>query len=209
MKVTAVIEGKEHLLAGLQNMQIRADRKRDLFADAGHYMTFTGVPLNFREHGPGWPPVRRGGSPLIDTQRLRQSISYVASNQDVVIGSRLPYAGIHNRGGTVRPRKGKYLAIPLVPPLNPTEGREGNPRKFPNTFVKRSKAGNLLIFRRNGKGIEPIFLLVTSSRIKRRPYLIWKRENLEIIARRWATYVGDGGLALPATGGSTDMGEKR
>jgi len=222
VKLTATIEGKEELLASLKAMQVRAEKKLDLFADAGHYMTFTAVPMNFRQHGPGWPSVRRGGSPLIDTGRLRNSISYTANSRDVVIGSRLAQAGIHNRGGEVRPRAGKFLAIPLVPPLTLTEARTKGPRDFHSTFVRAAKGiagGKLIVFQRmwktaskasSMKGIRAIFLLLKVTRIKRRPYLVWKPDNLRTIGRRWATYIGRGKEAVvPASGGSTDMGGKR
>jgi hypothetical protein len=68
------------------------------------------------------------------------------------------YAMIQDKGGTVT-AKGKYLTIPF-------KGVKGNARSFDNTFVSKSKAGNLIIFQNLGKGkIKPLFALKHSVTI--------------------------------------------
>lgn len=76
------------------------------------------------------------------------------------ISSDVPYAGIQETGGVIKPKTAKYLAIPLPAALN-NAGiplRDG-PRSWPNTFVARSKAGNLLIFQKLGTSIIPLYVL--------------------------------------------------
>ena len=46
---------------------------------------------------------------LTDTARLRDSIDYAATPTKVMVGSNLPYARIHQYGGTIRPKKAKRL----------------------------------------------------------------------------------------------------
>lgn len=93
--------------------------------------------------------------------------------------------GIHEEGGVIRPSRSKYLTIPLPSALD----RRGVPlkksaRDWPDTFVIRSKRGNLLIVqKRKGGGITPLYLLKSSVRIK-------ARLGLE---RTWTDYV-DGRL---------------
>lgn len=71
----------------------------------------------------GWPRAfRRGGQPLLDTRRLSSSIAYRASSQGVAIGTNVEYARILNRGGTIHP-KGRFLLLPLSPPLSRSEVR--------------------------------------------------------------------------------------
>lgn len=76
---------------------------------------------------------------------------------------------IHETGGVVRPKTAKYLAVPLKAALksNGTPKRR-KPRDWPNTFVIESKRGNLLICRRVGKEIEPLYVLLKSARIPAR-----------------------------------------
>ena len=63
--------------------------------------------------GKKWKPSARaaakGGTTLSDTGRLQKSIEYAATSNRVMVGSNLPYARIHQLGGTVRPKKGKFL----------------------------------------------------------------------------------------------------
>lgn len=98
------------------------------YAAVGHRAMFL-VTRGLREnigHWPspgGWPRAyRRGGQPLRDTKRLSNSIAYRATAQGVAIGTNVPYARILNRGGTITP-KGRFLLLPLSPPLSRSEVR--------------------------------------------------------------------------------------
>jgi hypothetical protein len=64
-------------------------------------------------------------------------------------------------GATIRPKKAKYLAVPLPSALNENGVplRPG-PRDWENTFVKMSKSGHLMIFRKLGKDIIPLYILL-------------------------------------------------
>lgn len=70
------------------------------------------------------------------------------------------YARIQEYGGTVVPKKAKYLAIPLPAALD-SRGVpiKLSPRQWDNTFISKSKAGNLIIFRREGKKVTPLYVL--------------------------------------------------
>jgi phage virion morphogenesis protein len=59
--------------------------------------------------GQPWKPVRRGGSPLRDTGQLRGSIEYATTADSVLVGSNLPQALIHQKGGEVKAKKKKAL----------------------------------------------------------------------------------------------------
>lgn len=69
---------------------------------------------------------------------------------------------IHENGGVIRPKKAKYLTIPLPAALN-SNGTPKKPsaRDWKNTFVIKSKAGNLLIVQRQGARIIPLYVLKT------------------------------------------------
>jgi hypothetical protein len=71
--------------------------------------------------------------------------------------------GIHEEGGTVRARNGRYLAIPTVY----ADGLSG-PRDVDNGFFKRTRKGNLFLFERQGNSIKPMYLMKKSVKIKPR-----------------------------------------
>lgn len=92
----------------------------------------------------------------------------------ISIGSNIVYARIHETGGTILPRRGTYLAIPLSAAQTPTGKARFSPRNAPGpTFVARSKRGNLIIFQKlSSGGIRPLFVLKRSVVIPKRP--IWE-----------------------------------
>ncbi len=70
-----------------------------LYNLAGRHMVVTEIPLIFREEGPGWKPLKyRRGKILQDTGRLRDSITYRATMNDLVIGTKVRYGGYHQYG---------------------------------------------------------------------------------------------------------------
>lgn len=76
---------------------------------------------------------------------------------------------IHETGGVITARTSRYLTIPL-PAACDSRGVPLMPRArdWPNTFVQRSRRGNLIIFQRRGREIVPLYLLKTSVTIKPR-----------------------------------------
>lgn len=79
------------------------------------------------------------------------------------------YLRTHEFGATIRPKKAKYLVIPLPEALD-SRGVpiHDNPRDWDRTFIATSKKGNLIIFRRDGKSIVPLYVLKKSVTIKPR-----------------------------------------
>lgn len=76
------------------------------------------IRLGFRSsldpYGMPWlAPVLRQGQPLVDTGRLRSSISSRVEGQEVVVGTNLIYAPIHQFGGLILAKNKPYLAIPV------------------------------------------------------------------------------------------------
>lgn len=70
------------------------------------------------------------------------------------------YGRIQEFGGTIVPKNTKYLAIPLPDALDGNGlPLKASPRMWDHTFVAKSKAGNLLIFQRQGKNIVPLYVL--------------------------------------------------
>lgn len=144
------------------------------------------------------------GDPLkVRSGRLRSSITGIAKIVDSrivgIVGSKTPYSRIHEFGGEIRPKKGRYLTVPL--PAAKTEAGvvRGRARDFKGTFLFRSKAGNLIIMGKPTPGsleVEPLFILKEVVRIPKRSYFVDSvkenkdrigqifKKNLEVLANR-------------------------
>ena len=108
------------------------------------------------------PSKRGGGTTLVKSSRLVNSITYLTKSKSVIIGTNVKYAKIQHFGGIITPKKAKYLAIPLT-----KAAKVMNPRDFENTFIR-----NGIIFRSNGKE-KPTALYVLKKQVKipKRPFL--------------------------------------
>jgi hypothetical protein len=106
------------------------------------------------------------------------------------------HIGKAGRKTTIRPRRGKYLAIPLKAALTPSGVARGTPRggTWGKTSVAKSKAGNLIIWGRKimrsknehenrlGNKIIPLFILKKSvtipTRIHPKDIMAWATPRL-------------------------------
>lgn len=76
------------------------------------------------------------------------------------------YMNFHEKGGVIRARRAKYLTIPLPAALDHRGvPRYQSAREWDNTFLGRSRAGNLIIFQKRGNGVVPLYVLKKSVRI--------------------------------------------
>lgn len=105
--------------------------------------------LNFKnQRGPDgqtWKKSRRGGQTLAKTGILKASITTYTHGNIAAIGTNVPYARIHQYGGVIKPKRGKYLAIPI------SKKAEGNsPRDFDDTICIKAKNA-LYIARKTGE----------------------------------------------------------
>lgn len=83
------------------------------------------------------------------------------------VGTNSAYLPFLYRGGTIRPKNAKMLAIPIGPALTPAGvPRYASPRDVVGLFAFRSRAGNLLLAKREGAGkLTPYFVLKDSVTI--------------------------------------------
>lgn len=127
-----------------------------------------------QRHSTPWRP---GGSP--PDRLFRRTGSGIEGIRDQVLGRNIetlrgvltvPFPlSVHERGATIRARRVRFLTIPLEAALD-SRGVPIRPRArdWPNTFVQRSRRGNLLIFQRRGGGIVPLYLLKREVRLPAR-----------------------------------------
>jgi len=126
-----------------------------------------------------WKPPRRGGKPLMDTGRLRDSIGHLVRSLgravQVAVGTYLIYARIHHYGGVIRPVRARMLFIPLT-----AKGRRIGPRPLGERSTRMVDAKGREKFKPLLKrGVD--FVLKLSVRIPARPYLRMSADDKEAI----------------------------
>lgn len=120
---------------------------------------------------------RRSGhlAQSIQTSVYQDGASVVTARigSGVANNRRMPYAEIHEDGGTITPKKAKWLTIPLEAALTPSGvPKKASAREWKNTFVGKSKGGALIIFQKVGKKtLVPLYVLKKSVRIPARHYM--------------------------------------
>lgn len=105
---------------------------------------------------------------LIRTRQLSRSVHQevterAADHATVDVGTDLEYGPIHEFGGTIQAKSGKYLAIPVG-----SYSYTGSPRKYGDLNVRKTAAGNLVMV--DSAGIVQ-YVLKRSVEIPARPYL--------------------------------------
>ncbi|MGL5447444.1 MAG: phage virion morphogenesis protein [Rhabdaerophilum sp.] len=90
----------QNLLEGLARMIQEQTRRRILSEKTG-------------PDGRAWKPNRAGTSTLYRSGTLARSVDYSATNDAAIIGSGLIYAGVHQNGAVIRPKRAKSLVFRL------------------------------------------------------------------------------------------------
>jgi phage gpG-like protein len=121
------------------------------------------------------PESNNQGTTLVQSSRLLRSIKYQISGDKILIGTNLAYAKIQHEGGTITPKKAKYLAIPLQ-----KIAKVKSPRDFQNTFIR-----NGIIFQKQADDkIIALYVLKKSVTIPARPYLFIDDQDEKIVITR-------------------------
>jgi len=132
------------------------------------YLKAVGLAMQKRHSEPWHPGVRAHELGLFKrsgalVKAIRDSVQVSGDKLDDIegrIGASLIYARIQEYGGTIAPVATKYLAIPLPSAMdNRGIPLKKSPREWDNTFVAKSKAGNLLIFQKRVGKIIPLYVL--------------------------------------------------
>jgi len=79
------------------------------------------------------------------------------------------YLRSHEFGAVIKPKRAKYLTIPLPAALNSNgTPKKARARQWDRTFLMTSKKGNLLICRKDGRRVVPLYVLKKQVRIPAR-----------------------------------------
>ena len=235
------VTGDQQILSTLNGIVQRAQPpgRGRMLAGIGQRVANRHMPATIRENRLGWPRPsshfrawRQGGQPIVDTGRLVNSWAWRATASNVRIWTAVKYANQLDKGGPIRPR-GKFLLIPLSPPLKMTEAR-GWPRgksaiqaRYPGSFFlfrgpegpgiyrkSRVRIGSNLSSRTakyvgGTKGIERI--AAARRQINQRGYHFghWRQEWMpDLIDVSTQILIHGRGPNAPATGGKADRGPR-
>lgn len=124
---------------------------------------------------------KKTGKTLIQSAKLLNSLNKKVHADRVVLGSSLKYARIHHEGGIIKPRKSKYLAIPLTP-----AAKAKSPRDFEGTFI----AKNCIMKKIDGK-IVALYVLKKRVKIPARPFMFLNTNDKNSIIDCVAGYYRD------------------
>lgn len=243
IQVLARVAGDKQVTAGLRAIVQRCQppQRGRVLAAIGQRVALRHMPATIRENRYGWPSPsaasrawRSGGQPLVDTSRLVNSWAWRANQSDVKVFTAVKYARILDKGGVIRP-KGRFLNIPLSPPLRMTEAR-GFPRgraaiaaRYPGSFglfhgpegpgiyrKSRVRIGSNLrsktaSYKGRTKGIERIAAWVRQVRVRGHGFGRWRREWMPDLTQIAARFVvtGELSVAAAASGGKADRGPRK
>lgn len=188
MDLTINIAGQEQVIRALDEHAERAEDISPVFADFGERMVRRisrrisrvfeeqsgrlGASLTYQE-GPDSLTISAGGSPGDGADAVR-------------------YARIQHEGGTIRPKRAKFLTIPF--PGGPADKRvplRAADFAHDDTFVAKG-----IIFRTLSRGgrsggeqIEPLFILKRSVTLPARPYMYVEDSDVAYLKKSVADYV--------------------
>jgi hypothetical protein len=119
-----------------------------------------------RQHSGRWPggtsdnslSRRSGGMGKSIRASVRVDGAIIKDIEGRIGGNRI--ARVHEFGAIIRHKKKEYLTIPLKAALD-SRGipKRTKARDWKNTFVGKSKRGNLLIFQKRASGLVPLYAL--------------------------------------------------
>lgn len=197
MNVTLKIEKVDEVARLLKGIRDRGgDASRPLASFGGHMreMVLGHFEREQAADGTAWKKSKRaereGGKTLFSSGRLAASVrgagAVKVGKLEVRLGSNVKYAGIHQSGGVIRAKSGKYLAIPM------RAARNKRPRDFEGTWFRRVR-GRLWLFRKKGKRspkIEALFLMLRSVTIPARPYLGFDPGSEDVLVELLVRHLG-------------------
>lgn len=189
-------------LARLDNMIQRAGNVGQVMEKFAQRTMRNSITKNFLEGGrpQKWDPVDRYGSSakaLMDTGRLRDSFAPVITENSVQLMFKAVQWRLQNYGGTVLPKKGTYLAIPVYPALSISQIQAGvGPRSFTDLEFKLHGPEGCGLYRRRfakvkGQAAEwvLVFRLVKKAVIKKREFAIFQPEDKVELRRQLLEYI--------------------
>jgi phage virion morphogenesis protein len=118
--VRLAIGGKEETLSELSAVLTRLREPRGMWDNIGASLVVSTqhrFEAGVSPEGSPWPPSIRarlgGGRTLIDTGRLMASLTHIASDPGIEVGTNVLYAAVHQLGATIKPKSAAALKFKI------------------------------------------------------------------------------------------------
>jgi len=139
--ISVTIDARD-VLAAIERVRERISAGRVAYEGIGASLK-DNIRLGFVDsmspYGETWLPLKyRIGQPLVDTGRLRDSITHQSSDNGVSVGTNVAYAAIHQFGGMAGRKKA--AAIPARPYMPIRDGKVALPDDWRDEVVAIIKA---------------------------------------------------------------------
>lgn len=140
--------------------------------------------------GAAWLPLRfprltGGEKPLSNFGLLANSFSHAVTSPRLDIGTALPHAPLMNFGGTVRPKRSKYLTIPMTLKAF----RAGSARRIDGLRFRYVGGAGAFLVDEDGT---PQWRLVKKMTVPARPFIGWSEEWSQDFREMLAEYLTTG-----------------
>lgn len=140
-----------------------------IVAESARASMTKGGRIGSRHYSPSAP----GSPPAVQSGHLRRSITARnTSAYTAVAGTRVPYGRHLEYGAVIRPRKGRYLAVPVSTEARRAAAGGRSARTVPGLKVITPRGKDPLLVRPRGKdAFDVMYALRRESRIAARPWL--------------------------------------
>lgn len=179
LRTKATSKGKTTELTGPNARRYYDDKVNDLtkerLMDIGEralkeYFEGVHAAMAKRHSTPYAPGAQTPGLQRRSGDALKALTTHKMARHDSMIEGRMTlpsYLLMHEYGGLVKPKGGRYIAVPLPAALNPDgTPKEETVRGWHKSFVIKSRGGNVLIVKRGPRGnITPLYVLKPYVRI--------------------------------------------
>lgn len=160
----------------------RVENPREVLDDIGQqWVTRTHHRFDAGGYPDRWKRKLDGSaSHLRDRGDLERSIHHRTRRRSVTIGTRHRSARAHQEGMIIRPRRRRYLSVPLKKGRQYQAGAGAFFRRYPGRVFSYFPDPSYGVVMRTFSGrrdAEPIFLLVKKVEIDARPFLLCTRED--------------------------------
>lgn len=160
---------------------------------------------DFEANAPATVAAKGSSSPLVDTGRYLQSITVAYGDTFAAWGSNDIRARLLHDGGTVTPKRAKFLAFPVTRPARRLVRRfggrgQGSNRKAVDglraagyrvwTKVRPDGSGGAVLYAKGRGDVRVLLVLKKSVTVPARPHFVLDRAERAEIARLAASWLG-------------------
>ncbi|TAL45413.1 MAG: hypothetical protein EPN91_02045 [Salinibacterium sp.] len=205
----------------LENLEKRIKEHEPALAEIGAQLALVAIPQSIMDNVGAWRApsgyprsYRLGGTALVHTRRMIDSVSYHVVARKLTISTAVPYGNILNSDTptSITPKKGQWLLWPVSPPLTEDEcknfpvGKEAIKAQYPGSWFGRGPGG----FGVHRGGDAQLIAMAAASAVLPAFHWLWWRPDYIALAKSILKLHMQGKLiaSSPLSGGVPDVGKR-